>query len=175
MKKIRITSGKYRSQIINSPESSLTHPMGSREKLALFNMISGYLTGAKVLDAFAGSGALGIEALSRGADNVTFIENDASVVKVLAENVNKIGVSSQAKIKKMKVENYIDGEKFDLILADPPYDNFKIDAVKHLINYLRDDGIFVLSHPSEIKEFPGLRLLNNNKYAGAYISVYAKI
>ena len=73
MDTIKIASGIFRGRSIKSPKSSLTHPMGAREKLALFNMIVDDLPGSLVLDAFAGSGALGIEALSRGASEVVFV------------------------------------------------------------------------------------------------------
>ena len=94
MEKIRITSGSLRGRTIRSPRSSLTHPMGAREKLALFNMIGAELPGAVVLDAFAGSGALGIEALSRGAHLVTFIEKDLKIAENLIENLKTVGIGS---------------------------------------------------------------------------------
>ena len=83
MDNIKITSGKFRGRVIKSPNSRLTHPMGAREKLALFNMINDFLPGAQVLDAFAGSGALGIEAISRGAKSAAFIEKNAKFAQNL--------------------------------------------------------------------------------------------
>ena len=87
MENIKITSGKYRGRTIKSPNSKLTHPMGAREKLAMFNMISEYLSGAVVLDVYAGSGALGIEALSRGASYAMFVEKNPQIAQVIRRNL----------------------------------------------------------------------------------------
>lgn len=89
---LRVISGRHRGVNLRSPLHASTHPMGAREKLALFNMVN--VEGARVLDAYAGSGALGIEALSRGACEVIFVEANRAVGKVLQENLDKIGVSS---------------------------------------------------------------------------------
>ncbi|MBQ8992361.1 RsmD family RNA methyltransferase [Candidatus Saccharibacteria bacterium] len=92
MPELRILSGKYKGLKLLSPDLKTTHPMGSREKLALFNMLSPYLAGATVLDYFAGSGALGLEALSRGAASVTFVENNQKARQVIRENCRRCGV-----------------------------------------------------------------------------------
>lgn len=90
MGELRILSGKYKGTKLATPGGA-THPMGSREKLALFNMLSPYLEGARVLDYFAGSGALGLEALSRGASEVVFCENNRKAQKVIEGNIQQIG------------------------------------------------------------------------------------
>ena len=83
---LSILSGQYKGIKLKSPGGA-THPMGSREKNATFNMLAPYLEGAEVIDYFAGSGALGLEALSRGAASVTFVENDPKAIKVIEENI----------------------------------------------------------------------------------------
>ena len=87
---LRVIAGKFKGQKVLSPQSQLTHPMGSREKLALFNMLQPYLSGARVLDIYAGSGALGIEALSRGASEVTFVEKSPQIARILSQNLQQI-------------------------------------------------------------------------------------
>ena len=174
MDTIRITSGKYRGRAIRSPRSNLTHPMGAREKLALSNMVRGVLLGAKVLDAFAGSGALGIEALSNGAESVVFVEKAPAVAKVIRENLDSLGLTANARVLVGDAEKIESDEKFNLIIADPPYDNFKLSAIEHLVSFLADGGTLVLSHPGEAPELPGLGLLKSNHYAGACLSVYHK-
>ena len=82
---IRVTSGKLRGRVLRSPDTSGTHPMGAREKLALFNMVN--VEGERVLDAYAGSGAVGVEALSRGASEVVFVENNRRTARVILENL----------------------------------------------------------------------------------------
>ena len=171
MENIKITSGKFRGQNIKSPNSKLTHPMGSREKLALFNMISEYLPGANVLDAYAGSGALGIEALSHGARKVIFIEKSPKVSKIIKENLANLGLKENVWVGDTSKFNTDDF--FDIIIADPPYNDFGTDGVKNLINFLRKSGVLVLSHPEKAPEIEGLELRKTRQYASAHISVYA--
>ncbi|MBR3254342.1 16S rRNA (guanine(966)-N(2))-methyltransferase RsmD [Candidatus Saccharibacteria bacterium] len=168
---VKITSGKYRGQEILTPGSG-THPMGAREKLALFNMLALDLPGAKVLDAFAGSGALGIEALSRGAESATFVEKSSVAAHVIKKNLDKLNLNGQAEVVISGVEKYFNNKYFDIILADPPYDNFDVAKVQHLIELLSTDGILVLSHPGEAPIFDGATLQKTSTYAGANISVY---
>ena len=171
MNSIKITSGILRGRKINTPGGA-THPMGERERLALFNMIVDSIPGASVLDAFAGSGALGIEALSRGASSVVLIEKNAKACSVIRDNLRELGL--EVDVFQGDVVNFTTDNKFDLILADPPYDKFDINEVKHLLKFLRGGGVLVLSHPKEAPDLPGLMLLKSRKYAGATISVYVK-
>ena len=174
MDDIRITSGEYRGRRILSPKSSLTHPMGSREKLALFNMISEKIPGAEALDAYAGSGALGLEALSRGAKSATFIEKNPEIARVIVKNAQSLNISGVEEVNVMDVRKFRTNKTFDIIIADPPYDDFKIEDVEHLTSFLKDDGILVLSHPANISGLEKLKLIKTKKYARACISIYQK-
>lgn len=171
MNTVKITSGDLRGRSIQTPGGQ-THPMGERERLALFNMITGLLPGARVLDAFAGSGALGIEAISRGASNVVFVEKSPKAAAIIKQNLSDLGVSAQ--VFTGDVVNFTDEQKFDIVLADPPYDDFKVKNIVGLTERLKDGGILVLSHPESAPEIPGLELLKTRKYAAAHISVYVK-
>ena len=170
---VRITSGEYRGRRIFTPGGA-THPMGKREKLALFNMISENVLGARVLDAYAGSGALGIETLSRGARFCVFIDDNAAAAGVIRENLKALGITT-GRVVKSSVSSFTPDEKFDLIIADPPYDGFKIDEIEYLGGFLTDDGILVLSHPDEIIEIKGLKLAKTRQYARAHISIFTKL
>ena len=175
MEKLRITSGKYRGRVIKSPTSATTHPMGSREKIALFNIISDFLPGAVVLDAFAGSGALGIEALSRGADRVVFVEKDPRAAKTIRNNLDELGAASYGKVYTCSVTKFTSKEDFDIVIADPPYDRFEISDIGSLAGLVKKSGVFVLSHPGEPPIIAGLSLLQTRKYARARISIYRNI
>lgn len=192
---VKITSGKFRGRIIETPGGN-THPMGERERLALFNMISEYIPGAVVLDAFAGSGALGFEALSRGAKEVLFVDSSPEAEGCIMENMIRLGFlellgsteedvyrfameqkpmhKEMADVVRIKVSKLKSDKKFDLVLADPPYDKFDLKEVSFLVQFLKPKGIFVLSHPGEAPEIPELALEKSRKYAGATISVYTK-
>lgn len=171
MSEIRITSGNYKGQKIATPGGK-THPMGERERIALFNMISDYVKGSRVLDAYAGSGVLGIEALSREASEVEFIEKSPSVVRTIRENLRKFGL--KARIVTGEAANFTTNDGFDLILADPPYDDFDLPGVEYLSGFLKNEGILVLSHPDEAPEIFEMKLLKTRKYAAAHVSVYVK-
>ena len=168
---VKITSGVLRGRSILTPGGK-THPMGAREKLALFNMVASYLPEAKVMDAFAGSGALGIEAISRGAKEVIFIEKNSKAAGIIKKNLASLNVNGEVFIG--DVANYENKTDFDLIIADPPYDEFKTEQIEHLTNYLKDGGILVLSHPGETPNLTGLCLEKTKQYAAAHLSVYVK-
>ncbi len=170
MAKMRIISGIYKNKEILTPGTDKTHPMGSREKLALFNMILPYLPEKRVLDAFAGSGALGLEALSRGASEAVFVEKDEKAVKIIKENLKSLGVTN-ATVVKSTVDTFEPEEKFDLIFADPPYNKFEKSQIEHLARFLSSDGTLVLSSPEPV-DLPGLKLLKSRKYAGCIISIF---
>ena len=173
---MQVISGIYKNRPLKSPNDEKTHPMGSREKLALFNMISTYLPGSTVLDAFAGSGALGIEALSRGAKKVIFVEKSGKIAKTIKENLVSLGEKAveNAVIHTEDVTKFNAEETFDVIIADPPYNLFNPSIIESLIKLLETDGILVLSHPGEAPELPPLKLQKSHTYAAATISIYQR-
>ena len=173
MDKVLITSGKYRGRKLTAPGGA-THPMGSREKIALFNMLTGVIEGARVLDCFAGSGALGCEALSRGAKSVVFVEKSPKAAKVIRRNLDSLGIDDSEVIQG-DISNVMESlGSFDVILADPPYDDFDPKKIESLVPLLGKNGVLALSHPGEAIGFVGLKLLKSHQYAGAHISLYTK-
>ena len=173
---MRITGGIYRGRELTSPQSAGTHPMGSRERLALFNSLQPYLADATVLDAYAGTGALGLEALSRGAKSVVFIEKNHRAAAVLRQNLTTLGVAD-ATVIESAVEHFQSDAKFDLIFADPPYDKVEVEGILHLVQFLAPTGYLVLSHPADFSPIDfagqaGLKLLSTKAYAAARISVF---
>lgn len=174
---VKITSGELKGRKILTPGGA-THPMGERERLALFNMIAEYVPGNYILDAFAGSGALGIEALSRGAMFVVFMEKNRKACQTITRNIGELGlfpmrggVLQHDAYKVLKTAT----DRFGIVLADPPYDEYDENKIKVLARVVADPGgILVLSHPGEPPAMPGLRLEKSHKYAGATISLYVK-
>ena len=171
MNTVRITSGAYKGQVVTTPGGK-THPMGERERIALFNMTLDYIPGSRVLDAYAGSGALGIEALSRGASQVEFLEKSPTAAKTIRANLKKIGI--KARVVSGDASNFTSSEGFDVIIADPPYDSFDLEGVEYLSGFLKSGGVLVLSHPGEIPEILGLTLEKSRSYAGAKLSIYRR-
>ncbi|MBR0403466.1 RsmD family RNA methyltransferase [Candidatus Saccharibacteria bacterium] len=170
--KIRITSGLYRGREISVPAT--THSMGSRERLALFNSISYLLPGADVLDCFAGAGSLGTEALSRGANSVVFVEKNPKAAAVINDNLNSLGITNATIVKKT-TKSYHSSRTFQIIFADPPYDDFKEAEFAHLPQLLAPNGHLILSHPGTFTpNFPSLKHLSTKKYAACHISLFTK-
>lgn len=170
---LRIVSGTLGGRIIDTPTNrGVTQPMGERERMAIFNQIRAYLAGAKVLDAFAGSGALGITALSNGAASCDFLDNNSKAIKTINSNIRKLKLEKSARtIQRVASDDY------DIIFADPPYDNPQYARVESLIPRLKEGGLFILSHPEtpEPPEFIGLAKISDRSYAAAHIKIYQKI
>ena len=174
---MQVISGIYKNRKIESPNSELTHPMGSREKMALFNMLQPYLAGATVLDAFAGSGALGIEALSRGAKKVVFVEKSAKIAKVIKANLKAVDPDANATVITSDIKNFTPNQTFDLIIADPPYNLYDASLIEPLLDHLNTGGILALSHPkgSAVPTFTNASPLKTHAYSGATISIFEKM
>lgn len=174
MDTVTITSGKFKGRKIATPGGA-THPMGSRERLALFNILGVRIRGVNVLDAFAGSGSLGIEALSREAKTVIFVDKSAKSTEVIKGNLAKLGIFEDAKVIRGSASSVAGRIGLsDIILADPPYDDFELSEVEPLVNVLKTGGILALSHPGEAPKITGMRLFESRQYAGACISFYIK-
>jgi len=176
---IRIIAGTFGGRIIKSPTGFITHPMGDRVKSSLFNILFAKLNGAFVLDAFAGSGALGIEALSRGANQVVFLEKDYKVSQILQENVALVDKDNKTSVHKIGVSTWLDNnqdKKFDIIFADPPYNDMQFTSVAKLANVLNADGVLVLScpNPDQVPALKGLSAYDNRSYGTANLVFYKK-
>ena len=171
---VKITSGLFRGRELKAPQNGVTHPMGSREKLALFNSLSDKIKDKIILDVFAGTGALGLEALSRGASHVTFIEADKKAAEILKQNAIVLGVFEQVRIYNTKAEKIDFDSPFDIVIADPPYEYFHdlpFSVLDRLAKTARE--YFVLSHPSDFDPHAiAAELLSTKAYAGSRITIF---
>ena len=173
---IRIISGKYGGRSIEAPGRSTTHAMSERARNALFNSIAAELPGSHVLDAFAGSGSLGIEAMSRGADQVVFVEKDRIAAKIIQKNLDMLAIDN-SKVVKATVSNWLDSseqEKFDIIFADPPYTDTQFSTVERLFGLLKPGALMVLSHPGkgEVPSKTGVVVVDNRSYGNLNLTFY---
>ena len=171
---VKITSGLFRGRELKAPQNGVTHPMGSREKLALFNSLGDKIKDKIILDVFAGTGALGLEALSRGASHVTFIEADKKAAEILKQNAIVLGVFKQVRIYNTKAEKIDFDSPFDIVIADPPYEYFHdlpLSVLDRLAKTARE--YFVLSHPSDFDPHAiDAELLSTKAYAGSRITIF---
>lgn len=176
MSRIRIIGGSYGGRFITAPDSTRTHPMGDRIRSALFNIL-GDISGLQVLDAFAGTGALGLEAISRGAASVTFIERDRVAQNVIDENINALGVQRTTKLIRSSVAGWDEtsgDDQFDLIFADPPYHDMQLSTVERLKKYLKPKGLMILSYPGResAPTVNGVVVVDKRSYGDAALAFY---
>jgi len=176
---VRIISGFLGGRIIEAPDTSRTHPMGERIRNALFNSIGSEVKSAEVLDVFAGTGAIGLEALSRGAMQVTFIENDKIALKVLAKNIASLNVQQRTTIIRTTASNWLkhnEDRRFDIIFADPPYHNPQFSTVSQYFGLLKPGGLMVLSHPGKGEGLAkaGVVVVDNRSYGNAFLTFYRR-
>ena len=122
---MRIVAGKWRGRKLVAPEGLQTRPTADRTRETLFSMLAsrlGSFEGLRVADLYAGSGALGLEALSRGAAHATFVETERAALKAIDANVTALGAAARISMRAMSATALTAGQVFDLILADPPYE-----------------------------------------------------
>ena len=172
---LRVLSGELKGSKIISLKDKLSHPMGSRERLALFNSIGLEISNAVILDAFSGTGAIGIEAISRGAKHVTFIEKNHKVAEILRKNLKDLKLQDKTRVFEADVSKMNFNSEFDFVIADPPYDKINqvsAETFSRLVNLAKK---FILSHPADFDpHFVDANLISTKSYAGARISTFTK-
>ncbi|MEO7904717.1 MAG: 16S rRNA (guanine(966)-N(2))-methyltransferase RsmD [Candidatus Saccharimonadales bacterium] len=176
---IRIIGGRYGGQKIAAPANRRTHPMSERIRNAMFNSLAGEMADAEVLDVYAGTGAIGLEALSRGAKSVTLVDKDRTAQRYLARNVATLGVEEQATIIRTTVSSWLGTKNpklFDIIFADPPYWDTQFSTVERVFDLLKPGGLMVLSHPGrgEVPTKTGVVVVDNRSYGNAYLTFYRR-
>ena len=179
---MRVITGKARGVALKTPDGMLTRPTADRVKEALFSIIHFDVPGARVLDLFAGTGQLGIEALSRDAASAVFVDEREDACKLVKENLKRTKLESSAKIIRSDYLSYLKQcrEKFDIILLDPPYaEVFLENSLKLIteIDILQSGGIIVTERPlgKELPwDFPGYSRSKDYKYGKTLLTLYRK-
>jgi 16S rRNA (guanine966-N2)-methyltransferase len=147
---MRIIAGRLKGRRLDTPDWKGLRPTSDRLRETLFNVLAGRVAGARVLDGYAGTGAAGIEALSRGASHVVFVERDARAARLVAGNLARCGVAEGYAIIRAditRVSRPGGGEPFDVILLDPPYSEPDLEAcLARVSGWLSADGLLVLEH-----------------------------
>lgn len=148
----RITTGIYKGRKLQVPNDA--RPVTDRVKKTIFDIL-GDISGMEVLDLFAGSGNLGIEALSRGAGRAVFIDRSQGAIETIGNNLKKLGINSDVEVIKNDVFSLskLDIGHFDLVLIDPPFKIGENFDLKYLQNFLKKNAILVLKLPSTVKGF----------------------
>lgn len=179
---MRVISGKYKGSILEGDKIDGTRPTIARVKESVFATIQNKIPDSIVLDLFAGSGSLGIEALSMGAKFCYFIDHQKQAFNALTRNTSKLKISKDVKIIKSDFISFLKQTevKFDIIFLDPPYDSDYIKRSVDLIvsrDLLKKDGIIVCETSSldRVPECDRLEVLKNKKYGDKFIVILEKI
>lgn len=181
---MRIVGGEFRGRTLISPKSEATRPTSDRTRESLFNILANRLDfeGLRVLDLFAGTGALGIEALSRGADNCVFVEKASSPYGVIRQNIESFDLHKRTKLLKIDATKLGNnrGKGFDLVFLDPPYGKaLGESSVKSLLenNWLNEDATLILEEAvtSAPARLDGFVLEDQRKFGDTMIGIFKAI
>src|SRR5919201_3775945 len=178
---MRIIAGSRKGHTIHAPKGLDTRPTGDRVREAAFNLI-GPVDDASVLDLFAGSGAMGLEALSRGAASAVFVENDREACRTIDRNLDKLRLSGARVIQQDGLRALAGeaaaGRRYDIVLVDPPYEMFSSlqnGLSAYLPAVLADDGLVVVETSAKDEpELPPLKKRTSRRYGSARITLFEK-
>jgi 16S rRNA (guanine(966)-N(2))-methyltransferase RsmD len=189
---VRISSGRLKGRkvvtskkIFISPDGDELRPTSSKVREAIFNILQTEIGHSLFLDLYAGTGAVGLEALSRGAEKVFFVENSHVRAKAVMDYIHKLGLGDSASVYQEEAEAFLQGAvrtgmKFDIIFIDPPYLSDEIMRVLPCIgenNVLKDNGCILAEHSSRIAlqdHLKNIKQVKNYKYGDTMLTLYRK-
>jgi 16S rRNA (guanine966-N2)-methyltransferase len=167
---MRVIAGSARGTPLRAPKDRSTRPITDRVKETLFAILGDRVPGARVLDLYAGSGAIGIEALSRGAASADFVERGREAITVIRSNLERTGLGGDARVHAADVHRFLDASgdaTWDLVVLDPPYETRAIVApLRALLGHLDPNASVVVKHfwRTEIPVLPGLRTTRQRRF-----------
>lgn len=175
---MRIIAGKLGGRLFDAPRGDQTHPMSDRARGGLFAVL-GDIEGLSVLDAFAGSGALSFEAISRGAKSSTAIEVDYGSIRIINKNVKLLNLEQQVKVIKSNCAIWSDknpDQAFDIVIAAPPYRDLQLKILQKLVRHVKPDGLYILDWPAKLlaPEFQNIKIIKSKTYSAAQLVFYKK-
>jgi 16S rRNA (guanine966-N2)-methyltransferase len=171
---VRIIAGTHRGQRIEAPPGRGTRPTSDRVRESVFNIL-GPVDDAIVLDLYAGSGALGLEALSRGAAQAVFVERDADAVRAIERNLDKLRLRATVLRQDAIAAVAADKRKYDLVFVDPPYEMYPAiepQLARYLPSLLADGAVVVVESDARTQPALPLEERTSRKYGSARITVY---
>jgi 16S rRNA (guanine966-N2)-methyltransferase len=176
---LRVVSGSARGRRLDAPAGVATRPTSDRVREATFNALASLdaLVDATVIDLFAGSGALGIEGLSRGARSAVFVDRDRGAITAIRTNLDHTGLADRAEILATTAERAVataasEGSRFDLALLDPPYAYDGWDALLGALPALLPDGLVVVESDHEVPMPPDWRAVRQRRYGATVVGIF---
>ncbi len=180
---MRIISGQFRGRLLSSPSGRDTRPTSARARGALFEILKERLDGAYVADLFAGTGALGLEALSRGAARVDFYENHRAALACLRVNIEALAVRSSTRVVSAPLPDSLTrGDRYDLVFMDPPWrEGHELRVSRKLVSQSRlaDQGLLVIESPRDepleesLWDELGLTLVDKRNYGDTELRFFS--
>jgi 16S rRNA (guanine(966)-N(2))-methyltransferase RsmD len=177
---MRIIAGSRKGHTILAPKGLTTRPTGDRVREAAFNLI-GPVDGASVLDLFAGSGAMGLEALSRGAERAVFVESDPDAARAIERNLDRLRLTGATVVRRdartALAAEAAAGRTFDLVLVDPPYGawpELERSIAPYLADVLAPDGLLVVETAAPVEPELPLALRTSRRYGAARLTLYER-
>ncbi len=177
---MRIISGTAKGRKLKTLAGDDVRPTSDKVKEAIFSAIQFDIEGRRFLDLFAGSGQMGLEALSRGAESATFIDSSAESVKICMENISALGFDSVSKVVRSDAISYLSlcSDKFDIAFLDPPYAAGILDKALALVcDKMSDYGTIICEHPPEVtlpEEIGGFTVYRKYRYGKINVTTYKK-
>ncbi len=177
---MRIISGSLGGRNFEAPHGHRTHPMSEKIRGAIFNAL-GDIEGLTAFDPFTGSGALSLEAVSRGAASATAIDSDKSAYNITKKNIFSLGLEDKVHVTHAFAGSWStrhNSESFDLVFLDPPYDLYEVEEVEKLAMHTNPGGIAVFSLPNKarlILDAKSFKLLSSKAYGEATLSFYRRV
>ena len=175
---MRIVGGKYRGRTLNEFSGQNIRPTADKVRESLFNIIQFSVSGCSFLDLYCGTGAMGIEALSRGAGHVVFNDNSKDSINLLRKNLEKLKITEGYKISFSDALNYIEksADNFDFIYIDPPYRlGVGVKAVENSARILKDCGMIILEDEKPfVEDCEGLKVVDERKYGRVFLTFFKK-
>lgn len=180
---MRIISGRFKGRKLATPENSSIRPTSDKVREAVFSIIASKISNARVLDLFAGTGAFGLEALSRGACHATFVDISSAAAATIRKNTDLAGIGNQAAMVRgsipdvLKRSDFSDGT-FDIIFLDPPYNTNLILRTLNseaFLNLITDTTVVIAEHPASpdmIEPSVSLAMIDRRKYGKTFVSFF---
>ena len=175
---MRIIAGTRKGATIFAPKGRDTRPTSDRVRENLFNIVAPWVEGARVLDLYAGSGAMGLEALSRGAESAVLVEADQGAVHAIERNLDKLRLTGATVLRleatTALAQEAAAGRKYDLVLVDPPYSMMNFDSLaRYLPRVLAEDGLLVFETSARTEpQLPGLAVRTSRAYGSTRVTVF---
>ena len=177
---MRVITGFAKGKRLFTPDGRDVRPTSDKVKEGLFSALQFDIEGRRILDLFAGSGQLAIEALSRGAKSAVLVDNSENSIRVINKNIEICSFSDKAKVVKSDFSAFcaMSRDIFDIAFLDPPYhEGILTSAIKSVLPHMSDYGLIVCEHPSDVKlesEIGGFKVIKTYSYGKINVTVYRK-